>query len=106
MKRIAFLLVAVAAVVGVIAYMAPASGHAVGQASPIYGVTIPAGYREWKVIAVDHLLLAGKSDQLRAQLGNDIAIKAYGRGRFRSPTARSLRRFIGLVSRRKTTTKS
>jgi hypothetical protein len=84
MKRIASLLVAIATVAAVVAFTAPASGHADEAASPIaspiYGVTIPAGYRDWKLIAVDHLLLAGKSDQLRAQLGNDIAIKAYRAG--------------------------
>ena len=47
------------------------------NASPIYGVTIPAGYRDWKLIAVDQLLVPGKADQLRAQFGNEIAIKAY-----------------------------
>jgi hypothetical protein len=46
------------------------------NASPIYGVTIPFGYRDWKLIAVNHLVI-GKVDQLRAQLGNDIAIKAF-----------------------------
>jgi hypothetical protein len=84
MKRIAFLLVAIATVAGVVAFTAPASGQADEAASPIaspiYGVTIPAGYRDWKLIAVDHLLLVGKSNQLRAQLGNDIAIKAYREG--------------------------
>lgn len=49
------------------------------NASPIYGVTIPPGYRDWKVIAVDHLL-TDKVDQLRAQLGNEIAIKAFKEG--------------------------
>jgi hypothetical protein len=80
MRRIAFLLVAVATAAGVVAWMAPASGHAEGEASPIYGVTIPPGYRDWKLIAVANLLVAGKVDQLRAQLGNDIAIKAYREG--------------------------
>jgi hypothetical protein len=47
------------------------------NASPIYGVTIPDGYRDWQVIAVNQLLFAGKGNQLRAQLGNDIAIKAF-----------------------------
>lgn len=50
-----------------------------GNASPIYGVTIPAGYRDWRLIAVDHLV-TDKVDQLRAQLGNDIAIKAFKDG--------------------------
>ena len=46
------------------------------NASPIYGVTIPDGYRDWKLIAVNQIQLAGKGEQLRAQLGNDLAIKA------------------------------
>ena len=44
------------------------------NASPIYGVTVPEGYRDWKVISVAQL--RGKVNQLRVQLGNDIAIKA------------------------------
>ncbi len=80
MQRIAFLLVAVATVAGVVAFTAPASGRADEPASPIYGVTIPAGYRDWKLIAVAQLLIPGKADQLRAQLGNDIAIKAFRDG--------------------------
>jgi hypothetical protein len=79
MKGIAFL-VALTTVAGVVALAAPASGSADEEASPIYGVTIPPGYRDWKVIAVNHLLFAGKGEQLRAQLGNDIAIKAFKEG--------------------------
>jgi len=85
MKRIAFLLVAVATLAGVVAFTAPASGHADEEAAPIYGVNIPAGYRDWKLIAVDHLLVADKVDQLRAQLGNDIAIKAFKEGKVPFP---------------------
>jgi len=77
MKRIAYSLVVVAAAAGVAASMAFASGEPDGAAVPIYGITIPAGYRDWKLIAVDQLLVPGKTDQLRAQLGNDIAIKAF-----------------------------
>jgi hypothetical protein len=80
MKRIALFFVAVATVAGVVVLTAPASGNADDEASPIYGVKIPAGYRDWKLIAVDHLLVAGKVDQLRAQFGNDIAIKAFRHG--------------------------
>jgi hypothetical protein len=54
------------------------------NASPIYGVTIPPGYRDWKLIAVDHLV-TGKLDQLRAQLGNEIAIKAFEEGKLPFP---------------------
>jgi hypothetical protein len=49
---------------------------AADSASPIYGVTVPAGYRDWKVISIGRLK-TDKLDQLRAQLGNDIAIKAF-----------------------------
>jgi hypothetical protein len=54
------------------------------NASPIYGVTIPPGFRDWKLIAVDQLVI-GKVDQLRAQLGNEIAIKAFKDGKVPFP---------------------
>ena len=54
------------------------------NASPIYGVTIPAGYRDWKLIAVDNLA-TDKIDQLRAQLGNAMAIKAFKEGKIPFP---------------------
>ena len=77
MKRTAFLLIAVAALAGGVAFTVPTSGQAEEEASPIYGVTIPSGYRDWKMIAVNQLLVPGKIDQLRAQLGNEIAIEAF-----------------------------
>jgi hypothetical protein len=80
MSRIGFLLLAVVTVAGIVAFAAPASGRADEEASPIYGVTIPAGYRDWQLIAVKQLHFAGKGEQLRAQLGNDIAIKAFKEG--------------------------
>jgi hypothetical protein len=85
MKRLALLLVAVATMVGIVAKLAPAAGHGDEEASPIYGVKIPAGYRDWKIIAVDQLLVPGKTDQLRAQFGNDIAIKAFKERTLPSP---------------------
>ena len=54
------------------------------NASPIYGVSIPGGYRDWKLIAANHLV-TDKVDQLRAQLGNDIAIKAFKQGKIPFP---------------------
>ena len=45
---------------------------------------IPEGYREWKLIAVSRLTTT-KGSQLRAELGNDIAIKAYQEGNFPFP---------------------
>jgi hypothetical protein len=79
MRRIAFLLVVCAIVVGVAGLKAPASGQGDGEAAPIYGVRIPAGYRDWKLISVSEIA-AGDKSQLRAEFGNDIAIKAFKEG--------------------------
>lgn len=43
--------------------------------SPVYGVKLPAGYRDWKLISVAHE--AGKNNDIRAILGNEIAVKAF-----------------------------
>ena len=83
MRRIAFLLVAVAAVAGVVAYMAPASGQADGEAAPIFVTKIPPGYRDWRLISVAHE--EGNLNDIRAILGNDIAIKAYREGKLPFP---------------------
>jgi hypothetical protein len=47
-------------------------------ASPIYGVAIPDGYRQWPLIAPAQE--APPLDELRAVLGNAVAIKAYREG--------------------------
>ena len=58
--------------------------QAESDASPIYGITIPPGYRDWRLISVNHL--AGSNvKQVRAQLGNDIAIKAFQEGKLPFP---------------------
>jgi hypothetical protein len=63
---------------------AQTTGTVASNASPIFGVTIPPGYRDWKLIAVDQLK-TDKVDQLRAQLGNEIAIKAFKEGKLPFP---------------------
>ena len=83
MKRIAFLLVAIAAVAGFVAFTVPASGHADEEAAPIFGIKVPAGYRDWKLISVAHE--EGNLNDLRALLGNDVAIKAYREGNLPFP---------------------
>jgi hypothetical protein len=83
MKRMAFLVVAVAAVAAVVAFTAPASGHADEEAAPIFGVKLPPGYRDWKLISVAHE--EGNLNDLRAVLGNDVAIKAYREGKLPFP---------------------
>jgi hypothetical protein len=54
------------------------SGAIANNASPIYGVTIPAGYRQWELIAP--ALEAEPLNELRAVLGNAVAIEAYREG--------------------------
>jgi hypothetical protein len=53
-----------------------AVGHAddAALASPIFGVKIPSGYRDWKLIAVGE---EAGLDELRSVLGNATAAKAY-----------------------------
>ena len=75
MRRITYILGAVVALGGVLVYIAQASGETGGEAAPIFGIKIPPGYRDWRVISVAHE--AGSNNDLRAVLGNDLAIKAY-----------------------------
>lgn len=49
----------------------------------VFVTEIPAGYRDWKVITVAHE--AGDLNDIRAVLGNDIAIKAYREGKLPFP---------------------
>jgi len=83
MTRIALLLVAAAALAGVVASTAPATGPADGEAAPIFGVKIPPGYRDWRLISVAHE--EGNLNDLRAILGNDVAIKASREGKLPYP---------------------
>ena len=86
MKLVASVAVVVAAVAGAVAYMGSASGQADGDAAPIYGIKIPQGYRDWRLISVKELTGAGgKFKQLRAQLGNDLAIAAFREGKLPFP---------------------
>jgi hypothetical protein len=83
MKGFAYLLVAVVSLTGVVVYMAHASGRSDGEADPVFGITIPPGYRDWKLISVAHE--EGNLNDLRALLGNDVAIKAYREGKLPFP---------------------
>lgn len=78
MKRIAFLLVAVATAAGVIASTAPVSGRANDDATPVFVTRTPSGYRDWKMISVAHE--EGNLHSFAAMLGNDVAFKAFRDG--------------------------
>ncbi|MGA3240478.1 MAG: cytochrome P460 family protein [Bryobacteraceae bacterium] len=82
MKRISILVFAAMAACAIGAVLF-AAGRANNEASPIFGIKIPPGYRDWRVISVAHE--AGNNNDLRAILGNDVAIKAYREGKLPFP---------------------
>ena len=86
MRWVVFALVGVGALASTLAATAPVSGQSDGEAAPIYGIKLPQGYRDWHLISVKRLTgksltgTGGSLKQLRAELGNDIAIKAFRDG--------------------------
>lgn len=60
-----------------------AAERATTDASPIFGVTIPPGYKQWQLIAPAEE--AAPLDELRAVVGNQTAIDAYQAGKLPFP---------------------
>ena len=86
MKWTVFAWVGVSALAGAIATTASLSGQSDSEVAPIYGIKLPQGYRDWRLISVKQLTGdGGKLKQLRAQLGNDIAIAAMREGKLPFP---------------------
>ena len=83
MKQIPIFVIAATMAVSVIGAMTFSAGGADDESSPIFGVKIPPGYRDWKLISVAHE--AGNLNDLRAILGNDVAVKAYREGKLPFP---------------------
>jgi len=54
-----------------------ATPAAAAASSPIYGVTVPVGYRRWELVAPSH---RPDFDEIRSILGNDLAMQAYRSG--------------------------
>ena len=80
MKKSTLLLVGVATLAGVVVFAATTSRRVTAQeAAPIFVKKISPGYRDWKVVSVAHE--AGELNDIRAVLGNDIAMKAYREGK-------------------------
>jgi hypothetical protein len=77
------LLVVAGALAGVGLPIVPVQAQGDGEAAPIFGVMIPDGYREWGLISVARE--EGKLDDLRAILGNDVAIAAARDGKLPYP---------------------
>jgi hypothetical protein len=77
MKQLPILMMAVTIAVGVGAALFSAAG-ADSENSAIFGGKLPPGYRDWRLISVAHE--EGNLNDLRAILGNEIAVKAYREG--------------------------
>ena len=82
-KRTGLFLATIATAAVVLVSIVPGTGHADQQAAPIFVKEIPAGYRDWKVVTVSHE--ADDLNDIRAVLGNDIAIKTYRDGKLPFP---------------------
>jgi hypothetical protein len=83
MKRFAVALAAFTALGSVVAHMAPACGQSNGEAAAIFDGKLPPGYRDWKLISVAHE--ESNLNDLRAILGNDVAVTASREGKLPYP---------------------
>ena len=80
MRRNTLGLALVLTVVGAVAFLASRTGHGDQE---IYVTRIPAGYRDWRLVSVAHE--EGSLNDIRAILGNDLAIRAYRNGKLPFP---------------------
>ena len=78
LKRIALALGQIVILAVAVAFVAFASEPAGKDSAPVFVKEIPPGYRDWRLISVARE--EGDLNDIRAILGNDIAIKAYREG--------------------------
>src|SRR5262245_19313862 len=83
MKRTIGLIVGGAAIAGLVIHTLPSSGQGPEDVSPVYGIKIPAGYRNWTVISVAQV--GPPINDIRIKLGNDEAMKTYSDGKLPFP---------------------
>ena len=84
MRRFGYILTAAIALAAAGAHITLAPARADSAGTPVFDIyQMPTGYRDWKVVSVAHE--AGNLNDLRAVLGNDIAIKAYREGKLPFP---------------------
>src|SRR5215510_11296215 len=83
MGRFSLYLVGIAIGVGAVALISSASAQSAEEASPNFITTIPAGYRDWKLISVAHE--EANLNSFAAVLGNGVAIEAYRDGKLPFP---------------------
>jgi len=80
MRPMALFFATVAMLPATIGLDAPGTAHADQE---IYVTQIPAGYRDWKLVSVAHE--AGDLNDIRAILGNDVAVRAFREGKLPFP---------------------
>jgi len=78
MKQIPLLATAAVVVLSVGGGVSFSARGADDEATPVFGIKLPPGYRDWRLISVAHE--EGSLNDLRAILGNDVAIKAAREG--------------------------
>lgn len=79
MKHAVQILIAtVVAAAGLAGAMLSSAGENAHESTPAFGDSPPAGYRDWKLVSVAHE--EGSLNDIRAILGNEIAIKAFREG--------------------------
>jgi hypothetical protein len=84
MKRMTGVLAILGIAAAAIACFSPGFSEAEDMAAaPIYGIKLPEGYRDWRLISVAHE--EGKLNDLRAILGNGTAIEAFRAGKATYP---------------------
>jgi Cytochrome P460 len=71
-------LIAALTIAAIIASMPLAAGSDDDEASAVYGVKMPAGYRLWQLVSVAHE--GGSLNDIRAILGNPVAMAAFRGG--------------------------
>jgi hypothetical protein len=82
-RRTVSVLLGLASLAATIALVTPVFGQDEAVASPKLGIEIPPDYRSWQLISVAHE--EGKLNDLRAILGNDVAIEAARSGKLPYP---------------------
>ena len=103
MKRMVFVLVLAVRTALVVAHVDQSSGQADGARAPIFGIKIPAGYRDWKLISVAREKAA--STICAPSWAMTSPSRLAGRGSCRSLVAPSLPVSLGAISPQRKTTK-
>jgi Cytochrome P460 len=78
MKRRFLVAIASAAAASIVSLASAPAEQKEENKSPVFGVQLPEGYRNWQVVSVAHE--AGNNNDIRAILGNDVAMRAFRDG--------------------------